>query len=165
MARPQIDEATVFSLEEAPKLLEKEDFEFFDDLVNRSREYLEAFRWCDRVVSVRVGIFDPGVLGVFLLEIETSRPDVDELIWVIMGDLPPAYIAEQNPGSCPNAACALDGYVRAMMDWVEAVEEGRSVAKLIPVNAPPTKEWAKYLRVRLEFIEQSILTDYKEFLT
>ncbi len=164
MTRPYIDESKVFSLDQAPEVLEKDDLEFFDEIVGRSRRYLESFSWCDRVVNVRIGIFHPKVLGVFLLEIESTRLDVDELIWVIMGDLPPAYISGQKPEDCPNAAFALDGYVLAMMDWVEAVEKDLSVEELIPVNVPPTKEWARILRGRLEFIEEEILSDYQEFL-
>ncbi|WP_282609456.1 hypothetical protein [Pelagibius sp. Alg239-R121] len=162
--RQIIDETKVFPLEEAPDKLPKEDLAYFNDLVDRSRKYLESFRWCDRVVEIRVGFFVEELLGVFLLEIETSRVDVDELIWVVMGDLPPAYIGDPEPGACPNAICALSEYVGAMFEWVEAVEKGRSVENLIRVNAAPTKEYAEMLRWRLEHIEENILPDFKELI-
>lgn len=62
-------------------------------------------------------------------------------IWVIVGDLPPAYITTENNA---NPACALDGYITEMKEWVEAVRMGKPTSERIPVNAPPTFE----LRVR-----------------
>jgi hypothetical protein len=164
MARPHIDETKVFSLDEAPNILKEEGLDFFNEIAERSIKYLESFSWCDRVVNIRVGLYSESFFGVFLLGIETSRPDVDELIWVVMGNLPPAYISGQTQDDCPNSVHALEGYVLAMMDWVEAVEDGRSVKDLIPVNVAPTKEWAKILRGKLEFIEEEVLSEYQEFL-
>ncbi len=164
MLRPYIDEAKIVDLSEYKKLIEEEDYPDFDEFGERARRYIDSFPWCDGVTDVKVGLFFPGILGVFLVDIETSLPDVDERVWAVIGNLPPAYIADENL-DCSNAAKALDGYVGAMFEWVEAVEEGRSVDGVIPVNVPPTKEWAKELRGRLEFIEERILPDYKAFLS
>lgn len=164
MVRPYIDETKVMDLAGYRPMLEEEDHESFDDFAERARLYVERFSWCDELVEVKVGLFFPAILGVFLVEIKSSRPEVDELIWAVVGDLPPAYMAGEEPTGCPNAACALDGYVGAMMNWVEAVEEGRTVEDLIPVNVPPTKEWAKELRSRLTFIDEEILPDYRQFI-
>lgn len=164
MVRPFIDETKIANLSDYRKLIDEEDYEILDEFSERAQTYIKSFSWCDAVVEVKIGLFFPGILGVFLVEIETKFPDVDERIWTIIGDVPPAYIADDNL-DCPNAAQALDGYVGAMFTWVEAVEEGRSVEDVIPVNVPPTIEWAKELRSRLEFIDEQILTDYKEFLS
>ncbi len=60
---------------------------------------------------------------------------------------------------------ALDAYLGEMLDWVEAVDEGRSVEDLLPVNVPPTKEWADNLRRRLDFIGNKILlAEYRDQL-
>lgn len=164
MVRPYIDETKIMGLPAYKKLLDEEDYESFDDYAERAQSYIESFAWCDEVREVKVGLFFPGILGVFLAEIETTLPEVDDRIWVIIGNLPPAYIADENL-DCPNAAQALDGYVGAMFEWVKAVEERRSIDNVIPVNVPPTKEWAKELRGRLEFIDENILPDYKAFLS
>ncbi len=121
MVRPYIDETKVRDLSSYREMLEDEDHESFDDFSERAVRYIESFSWCDEVVDVKAGLCFPTILGVFLVEIKTSRPEVVELIWTVVGDLPPAYVASPDPKGSPNAACALDGYLGAMMDWVEAV--------------------------------------------
>ena len=60
---------------------------------------------------------------------------------------------------------ALDAYLGKMQDWVDAVDEGRSVEDLLPVNAAPTKEYADLLRGRLEFIgERILMAEYRDQL-
>ena len=88
---------------------------------------------------------------------DTSRPELD-----VVGDIPPAILPI---GAGSNAAMALDVYLGEMQEWVEAVDEGRSVEDLLPVNVPPTKEWADDLRGRLDFIDNKILlAEYRDQL-
>jgi hypothetical protein len=47
-----------------------------------------------------------------------------------------------------------------MHEWVEAVRTGRPVENVIPVNVPPTVEWATELKTRLEFLQDKILSRY-----
>lgn len=46
-----------------------------------------------------------------------------------------------------------------MQDWVDAVNLGQPVENLIPVNAPPTKEYAAMLQSRLTFLKEQLLSD------
>lgn len=78
-----------------------------------------------------------------------------------MGDLPSAYLTTDD---CPNPATALDGYIGAMQEWVDAAQKGRSVAELIPVNVPATKEKASMLKTLLDFLDERILSEYQEDL-
>ena len=94
------------------------------------------------------------LFGVFLFKIIPVSPNVDEWLWVIVGDIPPAYIVTdfaQNPTS------ALRCYIAEMRRWVLAAERGASLSGIIPVNAPATKEYAKMLKGRLGFIESEFL--------
>ena len=100
-----------------------------------------------------------GIIGIFLFQFVPNREDVDEWVWVIVGDLPPTYLTVDE---CPNPGAALDGYIGAMEEWVAAVEKGNSVAELIPVNVPATPENAIKLRSRLEFLDKKILSKYYE---
>lgn len=119
----------------------------------RAREFLEQQTWCR---SVRRGFLDAGwdgILGVFYFEFEPAAGVPDNTVWVITGDIPPAYICSDNP----NGISALHAYVCEMKRWVNAVRKGRSVAELIPVNVAPTKEYAEMLSGRLDFIERNLL--------
>lgn len=100
-----------------------------------------------------------GIIGIFLFRFVPNREDVDEWVWVIVGDLPPAYLTLDE---CPNPGTALDGYIGAMEAWVAAAEKECSVADLIPVNVPATPENAIKLRSRLEFLDKEILHKHYE---
>lgn len=140
---------------------QKEDREELSAMYQEAREFLEFYDWCVEVRESYVGILYLGVIGVFLFRIVPGRRDVDEWIWVIVGDLPSAYITCDE---CPNPATAIDGYIGAMTEWVSAAENGESVAGLIPVNIPATKENAAKLRIRLKFLDERILCEYQEDL-
>jgi hypothetical protein len=130
-------------------------------LVRAAETYLSSFEWCEQIQEKYAGIAVPGVIGVFLVHIAPTRPEVDEWLWVIVGDVPPAYITLDD---CPNAATALDGYIGAMQEWVDAAKEGRSVDELIPVNVPATPAYAEMLGSRLQFLDSRVLSEYKDDL-
>ncbi|MDG9666950.1 hypothetical protein ONV78_04310 [Hahella sp. CR1] len=138
-----------------------QDKDDFSELLRAAGDELAFYNWCEGILQSYIGMYTPGILGVFLFQIRPTRPEVDEWVWVITGDLPTAYITTED---APNAACALDGYIGAMEEWVAAVEQGESVQNLIPVNAPPTPEYAQALKVRLELLDQHILADYQDDL-
>lgn len=134
------------------------DKEFIDgtlELFQEALDFLEKHKWCKKIKNI---LFDRGFgkpLGVFYVEIEPSGLEVDDTVWVIVGDLPPAYMDIE---SCNNGAQALDAYVYCMNEWVEHVLAGKSVDGLIPVNVPPKIKYAKMLKSRLDFISEKIFT-------
>lgn len=133
----------------------------FANYLREAKEYLLYYDWCKEILEEYVGLLAVGIVGIFLFRISPSRPDVDEWLWVIVGDLPPTYLTCDR---CPNPATALDGYIGAMSEWVEAASKGESVAELIPVNVPATPDNAAMLRSRLDFLDQRVLPDYREDL-
>ncbi len=138
------------------------------DLALEATQFLQWHRWCKKVLC---GYFDrgwPGVLAIFYFEIETSTRMADSDLWVIVGDLPPAYL---DVASCPNGAIALESYVDAMQDWVDHVNAKQPLEDVIPVyrrhsfvRVKPASEYAKDLEGRLNFIRIRILPDYEEEL-
>jgi hypothetical protein len=127
-----------------------------DVLIAKANEFLDAFGWAKRTGRIWVGECVPGIIGLFLLELDPPGPQVDQYVWVVVGDLPPAYISSSYARS-PRAA--LDGYIGEMEAWVEAVENGQTTDDLIPVNAAPTLQNAEALKSRLGFLEREILPD------
>jgi hypothetical protein len=134
-----------------------EDTHLLTQMLTEATNYLSAFQWCKRIVESFFGIGVGGIMAVFLFRIKPSSEHVDEWMWVIVGDLPPAYITVD---SAPNPACALDAYIGAMEEWVEAADSGRPVDNLIPVNIAPTSENARKLQRRLKFLDEEILSKY-----
>ena len=131
-------------------------------LLDEARTYLKSFSWVRNIKAEYFGLGVDKIVGVFLFEITPSRKDVDDKVWVIVGDLPPAYITAED---APNPAAALDAYIGAMEEWVAAAKGGASVEGLIPVNVAPTPENAKRLEKRLEFLDKEILSNYADDLT
>jgi hypothetical protein len=131
------------------------------DLMNARGEALQFItfhNWVGRIRSEYLGAAFEGMIYIFLFEIEPTRADVDEWLWVVVGDLPLAYITCED---AKNPFEALDGYVGAMEQWVDAARQGASVADLIPVNVPATPENAEALSRRLAFIDEHILPRLK----
>ena len=125
-------------------------------LMNRAEAFLRSFSWCSGIKETYLGIVVPGVLGVFLFHISPATTEVDEYLWVVVGDLPPAYLVTDD---APNPSSALTNYVAEMRTWVDAVRRGDSTDGLIPVNAPATLDSANELASRLDFLTERILKE------
>ncbi|TIR16653.1 MAG: hypothetical protein E5X34_25295 [Mesorhizobium sp.] len=123
-----------------------------------ARQYLEFYNW---VLSIKGEYFGYGaeeIIYIFLFEIEPGRPEVNRWTWVIVGDVPPTYIPADDAATPFEA---LDGYIGALEEWVEAARQGKSVAKLIPVNVDATPANAEMLAGRLKFLDERILPELK----
>jgi hypothetical protein len=130
-------------------------------LYEEAKNYLTEFQWCAALVEEYVGFIFPRIVGVFLFRISPARQGIDEWVWVIVGDLPPAYITCEDS---PNPATALDSYIGAMLEWIKAIDENQSTDGLIPVNVPATKANAERLSARLKFLDDKILAGYADDL-
>ena len=131
------------------------------EMLDEAVRYVTSFGWCRLIVDSYFGLGVGGVVAVFLFRIESAGKNADEWVWVIVGDVPPAYITVED---APNPATALDAYIGAMQEWVDAARAGGRVAELIPVNVPPTVENAERLGRRLQFIDEEILSRYADDL-
>ena len=145
-----------------------EETQLVREMVEDARRYVTSFRWCDALRADYVGIAIGRVVAVILAQIVPAEEGVDEWLWIVVGDLPPAYLVTDD---APNPACALDAYVELMREWVDAVRERRPVDDLIPVTTAggaepvsPTRENAEMLEWRLRFLEEKVLADYAEDL-
>ena len=107
-----------------------------------------------------MGAYFPPIVAVFAYKVEKSRPigidatDILEWIWVMVGDLPSAYLVNEE---ITDALVALAGYTVVAGDWVKAVEVGGSADNPAYFDAPTDKEHAALLRPRIEFLKQNFL--------
>lgn len=128
-------------------------------LAQKATQFLTSFRWCAGVRESYLA-FDSGyIIGVFLFRIEPRLLGVDEILWVVVGDGPPAFLVCDN---APDWHSALQCYVREMRRWVNAVLAGDELEGIIPVNVSPTLEHAEMLSSRLGFIQDHFI-DEKPF--
>ena len=133
---------------------DEEETKQFLALHQYAKSFLSKFTWCSTIRNSFFGYGVADIVCIFLFEIEPENPTIDKFLWVIVGDIPPAYLVTDNT---TDASHALEGYIEEMERWVNAVEKGMALNDIIPVNAEPTLENAKRLRSRLEFISREIL--------
>jgi len=130
------------------------DTELLKDMAVEAKAFIQAFDWCQGVKDSYFGCGVGGVVGVFFFRILPTSQEVDECLWVVVGDVPPAYLVTDESRT-PSEA--LRTYISQMRQWVAAAESGRPVDELIPVNAAATIETAVTLKKRLAFLESEIL--------
>lgn len=123
-------------------------------LAQKATSYLTAFRWCAGVKESFLAFNIGYPLGVFLFRIEPRLVGVDDTLWVVVGDGPPAFLVCDE---APDWHGALRCYVHEMQRWVDAVRSGSSLHGIIPVNVSPTLEHAELLSKRLRFIQDHLI--------
>ena len=151
------------------KVVTEEDIRGDDDeetallrqLFREAEEYARSLKWHRGISRGYFGLGVGGIVCVALFEVEPGSENSPDKTWVVVGDLPPAYIAVDD---APNPATALDAYLGAMEEWIDAAKAGRSVERLIPVNVEPTPANAERLEKRLRFLDREVLSDYEDDL-
>jgi hypothetical protein len=119
-------------------------------LAESADRYLTSFSWCCGLKGKYLGFCEKEVLGIFLFEIEPTRSDIDKWLWVIVGDLPPAYLVLDHATNVNEAARI---YIKEMKKWVNAVSSNKPLNDLMPVNVEPSRENAAMLNERLDALE------------
>jgi hypothetical protein len=128
----------------------EKDTRLLRGMAEEARQYLLSFNWCKAIQKGWFGWGVGGVAAVFLFEIDPT-PNVDKMLWVVVGDLPPAYMVTDELSTPLDA---LRTYVDLMEEWIAAVREGKSTEECIPVNTAPTQENADALESRLSFLKR-----------
>lgn len=119
--------------------------EMFED----AKRYISAFSWCGTVLDCYFGGGIGGIFAVFFFRIHPSDPDVDSWIWVMVGDIPSAYLPLSD---CNSPTEAFRTYIHGMTKWVELARKGQrgtTEQGVPPVNVPATPEWAERLNKKL----------------
>ena len=136
-----------------------EDIRLLRIMADGAQNYVRCFSWCKSIREVYFGDGYGGVLAVFLFHIEPARADVDEWLWIVFGDVPPAFLVTD---SCKTPSQALEGYIEEISKWVELAKEGRSSKDVIPVYVPATPENAADLERRLKVLQEVIVPAFRE---
>jgi len=124
------------------------------ELAEEAKTFAESHDWCQKVTAVRLAWAVAGVLGVFQVDLKPAQPNVDTTLWIVVGDIPPAYLVLDD---APTWRDALRGYVAEMSRWVQAVKGGQPLGDVIPVAAEPSLEHAEMLAGRLAFIQTEFI--------
>jgi len=136
---------------------DEEDTRLLRAMAEEARTYIASFSWCKQIDDGYFGGGVGGIFAVFLFHIRPVRPGVDPWMWVVVGDIPSAYLPISDASS-PREV--FENYIAGMNRWVERARKGdtkgATAADVPPVNVPPTPEWAEKLKTRLATLEEVI---------
>ncbi|MFA5192329.1 MAG: hypothetical protein WC740_16605 [Verrucomicrobiia bacterium] len=137
-----------------------EDTELLKKMLETATHYIRGFRWCPGIDRVYLGYGVGGVVAVFLFHFQEKIDGTEEWLWVIVGDLPSAYlVVVDGPKDAP---AALRVYCELMEDWANAILNGQPLDDHFPVEAKPTPNNATSLLNRLDFIKSELLPPLQE---
>ena len=141
---------------------DEKDTKLLREMSAGAEAYLRSFSWCGDVLNSFFGGGVGGVFAVFLFNIHPERPEVGPWIWVVVGDIPPAYLPIEDAAS---PAQVFKMYLSGMSKWVEFARQGRSGTagdNIPPINVPATPEWAEKLEHKLNSLRLIIQPFFDE---
>jgi hypothetical protein len=137
---------------------DEEDIKLLRVMASEAQDYIQSFSWCKSIREAYFGDGCGGIIAIYLFRIEPSRTGVDEWLWVVVGDVPRAYLVIDQ---CKTPSQALEGYIEEMSKWVKLAKQGQSSNKVIPVNVPATPENAEALEGRLKFLREVMVPSFQ----
>lgn len=124
-------------------------------MLSEAEEYLRKHRWCPSIKNRYIGFAVGGVVGVFLFQIDPPVRNRDSFLWVVVGDLPSAYLVVDRAVT-PRAA--LEVYCEMMSAWVSAARRGLGQeVDVFPIGVDSTISNADLLASRVDFIRSEII--------
>lgn len=136
-----------------------EDTSFLKEMAKDAANYLQSFSWCASVKRLYFGKGVGGVVAVFLAEITPAKAGVDDWLWVVVGDLPPAYFVTD----LKTPLEVVEAYIDHRTTWVNCVLGTHPLGEdVMPVNIPATPENAKLLSTRLDVLREHFLPFFGE---
>lgn len=136
-----------------------QDARLLREALAKAHAFMSGHTWCTRVREQYFGLGVGGIVSVFLFEVIPQREDIDEQLWVVVGDLPSAYFATDEAS---DPAEALAQYIGLMRQWIAAVKDGGDLSAAYPVAAAATAENAAALESRLDYLENDLLPEWRE---
>jgi hypothetical protein len=130
------------------------DTRLLRQMADDANHYIQSFDWCLTVHEQYFGEGYGGIVAVFLFRVTIRKVEEPEWIWVVVGDMPSAYM-EFETGTNPHEA--LGRYIEGVEEWLAATPEERSSGDLIPIEIPPGDEFLAMLRGRMDHLRSEIL--------
>lgn len=131
-----------------------DDTQLLRGMAVAARQYLQGFRWCPPVERLRLAYGIGDVVAIFYVEFSRPIDGGDTALWVVVGDLPSAYLVTDVIDS---PRVALESYCNLMDDWINAALGAAPLDSAFPVAVAPTRENAERLKTRIAYLRKSIV--------
>ena len=133
---------------------DEEETDRLRELAELAADHLTEYPWFKSIREFFFGDGIGGVFAVFLAQLETTRSEKDEFVWVVFGDLP---FGIQPVDELKNPKAALEAHIKKLRTWVKLLRQGESTEGVIPADIPASPEWAEALNLRLDIIQLQII--------
>ncbi|HUO04093.1 MAG TPA: hypothetical protein VMU16_02740 [Candidatus Binataceae bacterium] len=130
------------------------DTRLLREMFERAESYVKSLEWCTPITERFFGYGIGGIIAVFFFKFATKINGTDDRLWVVVGDVPSAYLVTDN---ALNPAAALSLYCDMMEAWATAVLNRTPLDVVFPITAEPTAEHANMLLSRITFIREKII--------
>ncbi|HET8555027.1 MAG TPA: hypothetical protein VFL78_09395 [Rhodanobacteraceae bacterium] len=124
------------------------------EMAAMAKDYLKSFSWCPPINNIYLAYGVGGIVAVFLVDFPWKIQGTDDELWVIIGDLPSAYLVVE---PMDDEAHALERYCDLMDQWIAAVRNSDDLSGVFPVSVEPTVKHAEMLYNRIEFLRTEII--------
>jgi hypothetical protein len=132
-----------------------EETAFLLPMADEALAYIRGFRWAPPIRDLYLAFGIGKIIALFLVRFERPiKGDLDEELWVVVGDMPSAYFVTE---AAPDPAEALTAYCELMEDWADRIFEGRDLEGSYPIPVAPTIEHAGMLKSRMETIRKEFV--------
>ena len=118
--------------------------------------YLKSFKWCKEINRANLYINLGKVFCIFLFDIDNSANTEDNLLWVVVGDIPPMYLDTLGPRTTVEV---VEDYMRLAQDWIGQVKNGGSIDQCYPVKEYPTVQMAELLEMKISFMKNTLIAN------
>jgi hypothetical protein len=135
----------------------KVELERLASLRHEAEQFLRGLRWTPPIAELTLAFGVAPIAALYLARFERGvegEGNCDTEVWVMVGDLPPAYFVVDE---CPRPVDALEVYCELMEDWADNVTAGADLSASYPVTVEPTIEHAHMLKGRIEFIREELI--------
>lgn len=121
----------------------------------KAKTYISGFSWSREISAAYLADGVGGVAAVFLFVFSEPVGGSNNVLWVVVGDLPSAYLVTDQIKTPDDA---FQVYCELMEDWANAVIGGGGLKDVFPVEAEPTLENAEALLRRTAFIRNNLMS-------
>ena len=131
--------------------------EFYDEVIaayEKATEYIGSFYWCEEIKRSSLYTNLGRVLCIFLFDIVNASSKEDNLLWLIVGDIPSMYL---DVHGAKNTVQVLEDYAALAEDWINKIKAGETVDGCYPFKAEPALEMAELLELRVNQIKNNLI--------
>ena len=124
------------------------------ELTAQAWAFVQSFRWTPPIADLVLAFGIGTIIGLYLMRFEPGGKPEDAERWVVVGNLPSMHFETDDT---PTPALALRLYCAIAQDWADNVLDGRDLSDSYPIPVAPTREHAKMLLGRIEFIRKELI--------